>query len=186
MKPDTTQWSIQDNALYVNPSCHKEILTYQDVIVIGTASDNYVNDFNPNWWSYSSSCSLNSITNSIIPILSGDNLNSGIIFETYYTQSSGSPPTAWIEVLSSAFGNYEYSYPLPSSAPTYPISAWTENIVCSSYCTTHFSQGSGTFTYYQNNIVWSVPIAMPIGEYSNCAYSALTTYSSYAYGTFTC
>jgi hypothetical protein len=125
------------------------------------------------------------------PILQGYNLNSSsrsTSFNTWYTlKSNGVPTTRWVEVLNSQVGNNVFSAPVPSGGPTIPISSWEENIVCNDNggCTTTFSQGDGTLTFYQNNIVVSGP-ATYTGENSNCQYSSVAVYTGYAYQTVAC
>lgn len=184
MKPNTPYWSIQDNALV--GLCSTTLLAYQDVIIIGTSSNSYANKMGIEWYAYPT-CYGSTTSYTTYNILGGNNLNSGTTFNTWYTLASGgNPTTAWVEVYNLSIGNNVFSYSLPSGYPTYPITAWEDNIVCSSSkCTTDFTGGSGSLIYYQNYITAGSPSAFT-GEDSNCAYSSLTLYYSYAYGTFTC
>jgi hypothetical protein len=184
MKPNTAYWSIQDNAL-VN-QCGGTQMSYQDVMVVGTSSNSYTNQLGIEWFAFPY-CLFTTTNTATYNILGGYNLNSGTTFETWYTLASGgNPTTVWVRVTNTAIGNNVFSYALPSGYPSYPITAWEENVVCSSLsCTTNFTQGSGSLIYYQNYVTASSPTAFT-GENSNCAYSSLTLYYSYAYGTFTC
>ncbi len=186
MAPNTAYWSVQDNA--VATVCGSSYMTYQDVMVVGTYTNGYNNQFGVQWLNQSP-CGTPVGSATTYYILTGTNLNvAKINFNTYYTLSSGGHPTAANdEIVDLNNGNYwVYTYPMPSGSPTYAINGWEENLVCSSSsCTTNFTAGSGYLVYYQSNIADTGPYAYT-GEKSNCAYSSITLYSGYADQTFSC
>ncbi len=195
MVPNTPYWSDQGNALVY--TCGGLWMEYQDVPVIGTSSNSpaYNNQFDIDMFPlYGSSCAIYLTQFSSYNILTGYNLNvPGTTFQTYYTLNSNGVPT-WmnLEVTSPSLGGTAYLYSVQltyHSGYTYsPIWGWTQNVVCSNGgCYTTFTGGSGSLTYYQNNIGTTSPIVFT-GENSNCAYSLISIGGGATYGTqtFTC
>jgi len=188
MEPNTNGWSEQDNA-YGNDFCG-DTLNYQNVPNIGTSANNYANKWGVAFVSYPF-CLYSTVTESFYNILSGTNLNSGTVFETWYTlSSSGYPTTAWLVVYPPGGNYYTYSASIPNGNPNIAINGWENVVVCDfNGCNTTFNGGAGTIYYYQLNMKVSNPITgTTTSETSNCNYGSVTINSYDNSGTqpFTC
>jgi len=121
-------------------------------------------------------CLSSSVTENFYSFLTGVNLNSGIVFETWYTLTNGYATTAWLTVYTST-NTYTYSAAIPSGNPDIAINGWEQNIVCGNGggCYTSFSSGGGSINYFQDSIQVSNPnTSYYTAENSNCNYSTVT------------
>jgi hypothetical protein len=186
-KPNTAYWIPgQDNALGAD-SCG-ELINYQLDTVAGTSGNNYANYWYDGIINYEDFCLTTSYSVFTYNTLSGDNLNSGTTFQTWYTlNSKGAPATAYVEIQNTQVGEVVYSSALPSQNPNIKINGWQDLVVCNSGCDTDFTQGGGTIGYYQNNIVVKGPTSQfGVAENSNCVYADPTVYTGFADQTFQC
>lgn len=188
MGPNTAQWSIQDNA-YANWGWCGDSVTYQNVMVVGTSSDNYLNQWGLEWFTYGWFCiSSSQYSTYTLPYVSGVNLNQGAQVEQFYGTDSSGNIWAYLWVCCINGGTYSYSSQMPSGSPKTAIDGWELNLVCSNGgCSTTFTSGGGTIQYSQPNIKINGPNqGSYTGESSNCAYSSVSVVGGGGDQTFAC
>lgn len=174
MVPNTPYWGIQDNVYGSNGICGST-MNYQIAAIIGTSANSYANQWGEGYATWPL-CVFSSDTDTFYNVLAGQNLNSGIVFETWYTLSSGGYATTAYITFYTPTNTYTYSAAIPSGNPNIAINGWEQVVVCSTNgCTTNFTGGAGSIGYFQNNINSGNPnTTYTTSENSNCNYGTVT------------